>query len=62
MQKHGVHNPNFKGFMVDSAQAKFNVVWRIFGYGNPTISVVDKKTNMSPTLDLIHGEAHNEIN
>jgi hypothetical protein len=48
--------------MVDSAQAKFNVVWRIFGYGNPTISVVDKKTNMSPTLDLIHGEAHNEIN
>ncbi len=49
VQKHGVHNPNFKGFMVDSAQANFNVVWRIFGYGNPTISIVDKKKHVSYT-------------
>ncbi len=43
LEKHGVTNPNFKGFMDDSAQANFNVVWRIFGVKDPTIMMLDKK-------------------
>jgi hypothetical protein len=43
LEKHGVTNPNFKGFMDDSAQANFNVVWRIFGARDPTISMFDKE-------------------
>jgi hypothetical protein len=27
MAKNGVHNTNFKGFMVDNAQANWNIVW-----------------------------------
>ncbi len=34
---------NFKGFMADSVQANFNVVWRIFGVKDPTIMMLDKK-------------------
>ncbi len=31
MAKNGVHNTNFKGFMVDNAQANWNIVWIVYG-------------------------------
>ena len=34
MEKHGVKDVKFKGFMVDSAQANFNAIWEIFGSGD----------------------------
>jgi hypothetical protein len=36
LEKHGVHNTKFKGFMCDSLQAKFSAVRTIFGSGNPS--------------------------
>jgi len=42
LEKHGMTNPNFKGFMVDSAQVNFNIVRRIFGAQDPTIPMLDK--------------------
>jgi hypothetical protein len=42
LEKHGMTNPNFKGFMVDSAQVNFNIVRRIFGARDPTIPMLDK--------------------
>ncbi len=31
MAKNGVHNTNFKGFMVDNAQANWNIIWIVYG-------------------------------
>ena len=33
MEKHGVKDVNFVGFMADSAQANFNAVREVFGSG-----------------------------
>lgn len=35
--------PIFKGFMVDGAQANWNVVRIVFGIKNPIVKMVDKK-------------------
>lgn len=35
MERHGVRNVNFKGFMDDSAQANWNAVRVIYGNGDP---------------------------
>jgi hypothetical protein len=43
LEKHGLMNINFKGFMYDSAQENFNVVRVIFGSGDPTIPMVNKE-------------------
>jgi hypothetical protein len=37
MQKNGVENPNFKGFLTDSAQAHSNVVRIVYGSGDPKV-------------------------
>ena len=43
MEKHGVKNVNFAGFMAESAQANFNAVREIFGSGNKNKSMKDKE-------------------
>jgi hypothetical protein len=40
--KKGVTNPNFKGFMVDNAQANWNLVYIIYGIGNPIVNIIDE--------------------
>jgi hypothetical protein len=44
VEKEGqIENVNFKGFIVNSAQANFNVVRRTFGYGDLIIPMVGRK-------------------
>jgi hypothetical protein len=42
MLKFGLANPNFKGFMVDSAQANWNVVHIVYDFGDAFVKIVDK--------------------
>ncbi len=41
--KKGETNPNFKGFMVDNAQANWNVIHTFYGTRIPTIKLIDKE-------------------
>ena len=43
MEKHGVLNVNFCGFMAESAQTNFNAVREIFGSGNKSQSMENKE-------------------
>ncbi len=43
MLKHGFPKPNFKGFMVDSAQANYNAIKIVYGYGDVSVKMVDKE-------------------
>ena len=43
MEKHGVMEVQFVGFMADNAQANFNAVCEIFGSGNKTIPMKGKE-------------------
>jgi hypothetical protein len=43
LDKNGVANVNFKGFMCDSAQANFNTVRVLFGSGDPKVPMENKK-------------------
>jgi hypothetical protein len=43
MLKHGFPKPNFKGFMADNAQANWNIVRIVYGYGDVFVKIVDKK-------------------
>jgi hypothetical protein len=43
LEKHGLTNVNFKGFMCDSAQANFNAVRVIFGSGDPSVPMANKE-------------------
>jgi hypothetical protein len=43
MLKHEIPKPKFKGFMVDDAQANWNVVKIIYGSKDPFIRMVDKE-------------------
>jgi hypothetical protein len=43
MAKNGVPNVNFKGFMVDSAQANWNAVRAIYGDGDPSLPMVPRE-------------------
>jgi hypothetical protein len=43
LEKHGIININFKGFMCDSAQANFNAVRVIFESGDPTVPMANKE-------------------
>ena len=40
---HGFKNANFKGFMVDSVQANFNAIRKIFGSDNKNIPMEGKE-------------------
>ena len=55
MEKHGVRDVNFAGFMVDSAQANFNAVRVVFGSGDKSVPMVGKEKtcqfHWSQTLD-----------
>jgi hypothetical protein len=42
MLKHMYHEPNFKGFMVDNAQANYNVVKIVYNFGDAIVKMVDK--------------------
>ena len=37
MCENEVDTINFKGFMADSAKANWNVVWKVYGSGDPWI-------------------------
>lgn len=51
MPDNGVPNVNFKGFMEDSAQANYNVVKKIYGDGEPTLSMIkDECPCLSPLV------------
>jgi hypothetical protein len=43
MRKNGMENPNFKGFMVDSAHANWNVVRFVYGSGDPKVSMENQE-------------------
>ena len=43
LNRHGVKNVNFKGFMADSAQANFNVVRKMFGSRDSSIPMEEKE-------------------
>jgi hypothetical protein len=43
MANNGVPNPNFKGFMIDNAHANWNAIQIVYGNGNESEPMVDKK-------------------
>ncbi len=43
MLKHGFPKLNFKGFMVDSAQANQNTIKIVYGFGDPYVRMVNKE-------------------
>jgi hypothetical protein len=43
LDKNGVANMNFKGFMCDSAQANFNAMQVLFGSGDPKVPMENKE-------------------
>jgi hypothetical protein len=43
MFRFGLANPNFKGFMADSAQANWNVVRIVYSSRDAYVKVVDKE-------------------
>ena len=43
LDKNGMSNVNFKGFMCNSAQINFNVVRILFGSGDPTVPMENKE-------------------
>jgi len=46
MQKHDFPKPNFKGFMVDSAQANWNTIKIVYGLGDTFVRMIDKRMHM----------------
>jgi hypothetical protein len=40
--KKGVTNLNFKGFIANNAQANWNLVYIIYGIGNPIVNIIDE--------------------
>jgi hypothetical protein len=53
MLKHKFPKPNFEGFMVDSAQANWNMVRIVYGLGDPSIRMVDKSVRIY-SIELNH--------
>jgi hypothetical protein len=43
MRKNGVENPNFKGFMADSAQANWNAVQIVYGNGDAKVPMENRE-------------------
>jgi hypothetical protein len=43
MTENGVPNVNFKGFMANSVQANWNVVRMVYGDGDPSLPMVNRK-------------------
>ncbi len=43
MTKKVVPNPNFKGFMANSAQGNWNIVQIVYGFSDPNEPMVDKE-------------------
>jgi hypothetical protein len=43
MLKHMFSKPNFKGFMVDNAQANWNFIKIVYGSRDPFIKMVNKE-------------------
>jgi hypothetical protein len=43
MAKNNVKNTNFKGFMVDSAQANWNAVRIVYGSGDPKVPIENRE-------------------
>jgi hypothetical protein len=58
VQKHGMDDPNFKGFMANNTHANWNALRKIFGYGDPTIAMFGKECTCLFSLDLVCGKAY----
>ena len=58
VMRHGVEEPNFKGFMADSAQANWNAVQIVYGSGDPAIRMTSRERNLSLPLDTVAREAY----
>jgi len=43
MLKHEFPKPNFKGFMVNNTQAKWNTVRIVYGFRDPSVMMVDNE-------------------
>ncbi len=43
MQKHNFPKSNFKGFMVNNAQANYNVIRIVYELGDPSMKMIDKE-------------------
>lgn len=43
MERNDLLNPNFKGFMADSAQANWNAVRIVYGSGDPSVKMIDRE-------------------
>jgi light-regulated signal transduction histidine kinase (bacteriophytochrome) len=43
MLKHGFPKPKFKGFMVENAQANWNVIRIVYNYGDPSFRMINKE-------------------
>ncbi len=41
MVKNGVLNPNFKDSMANIAQANWNIMWIVYGSGDPSEPMID---------------------
>ena len=43
MHRHGVRNPNFKGFMANSAMANWNAVRIVYGSGSANVEMMNRE-------------------
>ena len=43
MRRHGVENPNFKGFMADSAMVNWNAVCIVYGNGSTNVEMENRE-------------------
>jgi hypothetical protein len=55
MAKNGVPNLNFKGFMANDVWANWNIVWIVYGSGDPSELMVDRKKNLVFLVESILG-------
>jgi hypothetical protein len=54
MAKNGVENTNFKGFMVDNAQANKNAVRIVYGSGDPKVPMENRAPGGHYLLDYTY--------
>jgi len=58
VQKHGMDDTNFEGFMANNTHANWNALRKIFGYADPTIAMFGKERTCPFSLDLICGKTY----
>ena len=62
MNNDDVPNPNFKGFMCDTAQANFNALRIVYKSGNRSVPMIDcERTCLFYWAMIIHKDTENLI-